>query len=658
MRMRSSVIAAALAIVPAGSHAQAARIVVGPNVHVSASQADLVQNEVLVSASPKDPNVLITCALAGATNMVLRPGSPSTLGDRGSLFVSTDRGRNWRPAGATATDSVAGDNHCIIGSDGRMHFVSMISWIAAPTAGSPSPFRSRIVVRSSGDSGRTWQEARVDPPPVVDRQYLLVDDTNGPYRGRMYISGTAFVMSRDSTLLRPAPLGLWRSLDGGKTFERPLIAPSNDSLVGGAQSFNPVMLSNGTVVFLFLDWLRGGSPTPSPSIGATSTNRLEVITSSDGGASFGKAHQVARFYVHNPSRYAWGYTPTATLAVDRSTGPFLDRLYATWFQTRDSTHGRATDIMVAYSPDGGTSWSNPVRVNDDPGVLDSTRWAVHVMPTIAVNRDGIVGLMWYDRRDNPNDPGYSVRFSASLDGGETWSPSVRLSEKPMSFPAGERATFWTNSRISAARGAFPATVNAEVRFNDWLDAGHTAGLAADAGGQFHAIWVDNRTGIHQLWGANIDVTGVVAPIGGAMVADLADVGAKVELALGATTYDDKAHTVTMQVRLRNTSRDTVRAPVKMLVTQLSSQFGVPHVSGADNDRDGVGAVWDFSSLIPPGGLAPNAESEPRTLEFRLQSAVGYDRFVWARRQSVVRFDARVFAGKQKPVRVTDGARSP
>jgi hypothetical protein len=509
---------------------------------------------------------------------------------------------------------------------------------------------SRIVVRSSGDSGRTWQEGRVEPPTSVDRQYLLIDETTGPYRGRMYLSGTSAVVSVDSTMLRGGHLALWRSLDGGKTFERPLIAESGDSLVAGFQSWNTVMLSNGTVVFLFNEWLRGGSPTPSPQIGTTSTNRLKVIQSRDGGASFGRAHEVARYSVYNPSRYAWGYTPTAGLAVDPSTGPFRDRLYATWFQTRDSTRGAAMDIMVAYSPDGGTSWSDAVRVNDDPGVLDSTRWAPHVMPTIAVNKDGVVGLMWYDRRDNPNDPGYSVRFSASLDGGATWSPSVRLSEKPMSPPAGERPTFWTFSRTAAARGAVPATVSGEVRFNDWLDGGHTAGLAADAGGQFHAVWVDNRTGLHQLWGASIDVTGQVALLGGPMVAELDDASARVELALGATTYDDRTHTVAMQVRLRNNSRDTLRAPLRVLVTQLSSQFGVAHVAGADNDRDGVGAVWDFSSLVPAGGLAPNGETAPRTLTFQLERAVGYDRFVWARRQSAVRFDARVFAASRGPRR--------
>lgn len=636
-----------LALLSETARAQA-KVVVGPNVHVSASQADLFHNEVLLSASPKDRNVLVACALAGPVNMMLAQGAPSSLGDRASLFVSTDRGRSWRSASPAATDSVSGDNHCIIAPDGRMHFLGMIQGVrpsTVPGASYVGRLFTRIVVRSSSDSGRTWREGHVEPPEIVDRQYLLIDDSGGAYDGRMYLSGSTSVFSLDSTRMSHNSLALWRSLDGGKVFERPLLTTSDDPLVGGFQSWQPVLLSDGTVVFPFVEWLRGGSATPSAQIGTTSSNRIKVITSRDGGASFGKASQVARFALTNPSRYAWGHTPTLTAAVDRSSGPFRDRLYVTWFQSRDSTQGRATDIMVSYSPDGGKSWSDPLRVNDDPGVLDSTRWAVHVMPTVAVNKDGVVGLLWYDRRDDPNDPGYSVRFSASLDGGATWSPSVRLSEKPMAFTAGERPTFWTNSRSTAPRGSFPAGIGADVRFNDWLDAGHTAGLTADAGGRFYAVWVDNRTGLHQLWGSSIDVTGRVAPSGADMIAGLEDVSAKVGLVIDSMAYDDKAHTVRMMVRLRNNSRDTLRAPLRVLVTQLSSQLGEPHVVRADNDRDGVGAVWDMSALVPPSGLVPAGETQPRVLEFRLDHAVGYDRFVWARRQSAVRFDARVLAGK-------------
>jgi len=35
--------------------------------------------------------------------------------------------------------------------------------------------------------------------------------------------------------------------------------------------------------------------------------------------------------------------------------------------------------------------------------------------------------------------------------------------------------------------------------------GDTAGLAADASGIFHAAWVDNRSGVPQMWTAAISV---------------------------------------------------------------------------------------------------------------------------------------------------------
>ena len=48
-------------------------------------------------------------------------------------------------------------------------------------------------------------------------------------------------------------------------------------------------------------------------------------------------------------------------------------------------------------------------------------------------------------------------------------------------------------------------VEGSTRFNG----GDTAGLAADADGVFHALWIDSRTGVHQMWTATIAVRGVV-----------------------------------------------------------------------------------------------------------------------------------------------------
>ena len=44
-----------------------------------------------------------------------------------------------------------------------------------------------------------------------------------------------------------------------------------------------------------------------------------------------------------------------------------------------------------------------------------------------------------------------------------------------------------------------------------LNGGDTAGLAADANGVFHLLWIDNRTGVHQVWTTTVKVRGKVAP---------------------------------------------------------------------------------------------------------------------------------------------------
>ena len=102
--------------------------------------------------------------------------------------------------------------------------------------------------------------------------------------------------------------------------------------------------------------------------------------------------------------------------------------------------------------------------------------ANNFMPAVVVNRAGVVGVSWYDRRDNADNIGYWVRFAASLDGGVTWLKSTRVS-------------------------TFPHVNSEDPRKNS----GDTAGLSADPDGLFHPVWIDNRTGIPQMWTTTIRV---------------------------------------------------------------------------------------------------------------------------------------------------------
>src|SRR5207247_9521570 len=109
-------------------------------------------------------------------------------------------------------------------------------------------------------------------------------------------------------------------------------------------------------------------------------------------------------------------------------------------------------ILLSYSGDGGRTWSAPRTVNDDrprlkgPGPDD-------FLPDVAVNAAGVVGVAWNDRRDHPDNLAYTVRFTASLDGGDTFLPSVRVSPQPHVPGGGQRWVVQAMRRSLSGGGA-------------------------------------------------------------------------------------------------------------------------------------------------------------------------------------------------------------
>ena len=136
-------------------------------------------------------------------------------------------------------------------------------------------------------------------------------------------------------------------------------------------------------------------------------------------------------------------------------------------------------------------------------------------------------------------------------------------------------------------------------------------------GAFYPVWSDNRSGVSQLWTAPLNVQGMVFKHGSAELAELEDVSAKVTLDLGDFSYDRATNTATMTARLRNTSEDDIQGPVKVRVIALGSEIGVAEILNADNGETGIGAVFDFTSLLDGDMLRPEAMSEPKEFRFRL-----------------------------------------
>jgi hypothetical protein len=109
-------------------------------------------------------------------------------------------------------------------------------------------------------------------------------------------------------------------------------------------------------------------------------------------------------------------------------------------------------------------------------------------PIIAVNRRGVVAISWYDAREDPRSYRDSFRcqhvyFAASLDGGSTVLPDVK---------------------VSSAENCPDTPANGEAGAR-WKAGGDYHGLAAAADGRFHLLWADSREGIYQLRTAHVEI---------------------------------------------------------------------------------------------------------------------------------------------------------
>lgn len=67
-----------------------------------------------------------------------------------------------------------------------------------------------------------------------------------------------------------------------------------------------------------------------------------------------------------------------------------------------------------------------MRLNDDTTTND--QW----LPFVAVAPNGLVGVMWYDRRLDPDDSLIDIFMTTSSDGGVSFAPNVRITD--VSFP--------------------------------------------------------------------------------------------------------------------------------------------------------------------------------------------------------------------------------
>jgi hypothetical protein len=589
-----------IGLVPAILSAQSKpSITVGPNVHVSVDHAADGASESWLTADPKDPRRLLACTIIYPTGENRRYTA---------VYLSVDRGRSWKPVLSPKEEGYvdAADPACVLGPGGTASYVELAF----------KDFSSiEANVYKSMDGGETWtrQPAISVKNTGIDRESLVADATGGVFNGRVYITGQTQIRELDKVHSARNGIGVWTSRDSGATFSGPALRASPQNRYASGFG-NSVILADGTLLTLFAENINPDSLGRSTAPPNTPSAVLEIAASHDGGETYDPAIRIADKYA---SSAKIGSVDVPSLAAYPGSAAFAGNVYAVWTDGRSGV----AQIFMSRSTDSGKTWSRPVVVNDVLPHAKEMAGPNVFSPNVAVNREGVVLVTWYDRNNTPGNTGWHLRARPSLDGGETWLPSSTVSSAPNAYGKSENITLHGavtggGAREWWARGG-EMKLNLAMQIHEFWAADYS-GLVADAGGVFHALWTDNRSGMPQLWTASIEVAGEVARNGDSRLASLDDISSKVALQIVGTHFDRASGKAEMTVRLINTSNDTLHAPIKVRALSISSAMA--ETASATNSSNGIagsGAVWDFASL-PGGVLPPQTASGLQPMNFILK----------------------------------------
>ncbi len=584
------------ALLTATDVASKPRILVGPNVLVS-KDGNIPHVELMLAVNPKDPKSL----LAGAITFT-RPD----LTQAGKAYASKDGGNTWVASTLPEQELAGGlDPQVAFGLHGTAYFAGL-AFVKDETGRT----RAGLHFFRSEDGGFTWQKP-TDLGYSYDHEQIIADHTSGKYAGRVYIN-----------TLHGYPeykVSVFRSDDDGRTFVGPVQAATGRGEIG-INGGNMMILSDGALVIPFIDF-----PFKDEEAKGNRPMGLWTVLSTDGGLTFSgprkvQSQQWEGYESMMKRQKEGGYITTAfpSFAVDSSKGPFMDRLYIAWDDYRTGKQR----LHVSYSPDRGQTWSPPVVV--DPSAPD---YASQYIPWMAVNKDGTVGVMWSDTRASAKGDRFDQYFSASVDGGRTFLPAVRVSSAS-SFPAGEMNLAPTPSYGFDAKPSLQ--VGSISAYGRWGAGGDYLGIAAGGEGQFHLLWADSREGTFQAYTcpvfvqrSDIQAEAPAFPETPApkttTVREKVDLVDKVTLIFDPVRYDLASGIAVLPVRLRNSTTAPIFGPLTLATkrpgpdapkTEQGQEPPAFEILNALNGAKGPGAEFDMSRALGDlEALSPGAVTE-------------------------------------------------
>jgi hypothetical protein len=213
-------------------------------------------------------------------------------------------------------------------------------------------------------------------------------------------SSTQNVIAGSNEIQR-LPMRAMYSTDGGQTFtgvDLPLPPPRTNNGFDFGSDPGVAFDSNGDAYYSYIVVFFGAG-------GGINGTEMAVAHSSDGGATW-----TATYF--NPQTGNGQFNDKPMITVDTGSAHH-NRVYVSWDNATGSSSSdkNGNNVLLAYSDDGGLTFSTPVSVS---GPFKGRTGGIGADPYVTA--DGTVHVAWQDYAHG------NISDAASTDGGQTFSP--------------------------------------------------------------------------------------------------------------------------------------------------------------------------------------------------------------------------------------------
>jgi hypothetical protein len=418
-RLAALALIAAVVALAGGGTAGAATV--GPNVNVSKDGLDF--GEAAVAVNPTNPQQAF---VSGTT---------------GLYRYSTDGGSTWAtPSTGPAPASDGGDTSLGWDTFGNLFLVILDRGVYT------MPKTGHVLVFISTDGGNNFTQIATLGTGVssgnIDQPSVAVG------------AGEVWVC--------------WRGADGKIQASGANVTGSGSGSVGSFTA--PEEAGSGNFGDIAIGPTGAVMVTYQRNVSATTASIYTALDGDGtGGGGFAGEIKVTDTFVLGfypiPPQNARTVDAEPNLAWDRSGGSHNGRVYLVYTNT-PSAGSADTNIFVVFSDDNGTSWSSPVKANDDGGSNSQ------FLPAIAIDqKTGKIGVTWYDsRNDTGSGPGDTN--GVANDDAQYWGTT-----------SDDGTGFATNFQISAGTSN-AAAAGSGIDYGDYSKVAYVDGF-------MYPVWSDN-----------------------------------------------------------------------------------------------------------------------------------------------------------------------